>query len=368
MSQRDLHDRARRFVAESLARGPTSESFDALGLAIAAHQAEHQPGYARLCSARGIDPRRVARVAELPAVPTDAFRMMRVASHAASEDAAIFRTSGTTVGTRGEHPMSTTATYDQAALAFGKWALYPDSEERLPTIILAPPVEEAADSSLGHMMALFANTFGRDPVWIMRGGELDLEALRSACDHAQFLDLPTIVMGASFAFVHALDGLGGDRLPLPKGSRAMQTGGFKGRSRVVDAGELRASIANTFALSPACVVSEYGMTELSSQAYEGTLRAHFGFPTRASRPGVFLSPPWMRIVPVDAETLLPVDEGEVGLLRFEDLANVDSAVVIQTADRGRYVDGGIELLGRSEAAIPRGCSLAIDELLDLRGT
>lgn len=361
----ELHERVRRFIEASVTGFEPPESFDALGLEIAAFQAEHQPGYARLCRARGVIPKAASSVSELPAVPTDAFRMMRVASHPKECDTFTFRTSGTTMGTRGEHFMSTTLTYEAAALAWGRWALFPDlsSSQKLSTIILAPPPEEAKDSSLGFMMALFAKSFGRDPVWIMQGGELDIEKLIEACERASKANSPAIVMGASFAFVHALDALGNRRLPLPDGSRAMQTGGFKGKSREVEASELRSAIANSFALPEAAIVSEYGMTELSSQAYEGTLRAHLGLSTKVSGPGIFLPPPWMRIVPVDESNLCQVKEGEVGLLRFEDLANVDSALVIQTADRGRIVDGGVELLGRSPNAVPRGCSIAIDEIL-----
>lgn len=364
MTTRDeLHSRVRRFIHASMTGAELPESFDALGVSIATFQAEHQPGYARLCAARGVDPRQAERLAELPAVPTDTFRLMRVAAHPAEDDAVIFRTSGTTVGTRGEHAMSTTVTYEEAALAWGRWALFPDVSQKLATIILAPPPDEAHDSSLGFMMALFARHFGRDAVWILREGELDLDLLIEACDRANAANVPAIVMGASFAFVHALDALGDRTLKLPEGSRAMQTGGFKGRSREVEASELRAAISRSFGIPQGAIVSEYGMTELSSQAYEGTLRGQLGLSTKVSCAGVFLPPPWMRIVPVDAERLCPVKEGEVGLLRFEDLANVDSAVVIQTADRGRIVEGGIELLGRDPNAVPRGCSIAIDEIL-----
>lgn len=344
-------------------RGERTEPFDELGLAIAAHQAETQPGYARLCAARGVAIEKARTLSELPAVPADAFRMMRVASHPVEKDVVTFRTSGTTLGTRGEHVMSTTQTYEEVALAWGRWALFPDVKERLVTIVLAPPPEVAHDSSLGFMMALFARHFGRDAVWIVNDGELDLERLVEACERARASATPAIVMGASFAFVHALDALAGRKLPLPEGSRAMQTGGFKGKSRTVEAGELRRAIADTFGLPSENVVSEYGMTELSSQAYEGTLRARLGLETPSAQAGIFLPPPWMRIVPVDSESLLPVAEGEVGLLRFEDLANVDSAVVVQTADRGLREDGGIRLLGRAPGALPRGCSIAIDELL-----
>ena len=137
----------------------------------------------------------------------------------------------------------------------------------------------------------------------------------------------------------------------------MQTGGFKGRAREVDAAELRRSVARLFAVDERHVVSEYGMTELSSQFWEGTL-------SRAPTPrGVYLEPPWARVVPVHPETLAPVPHGEVGIARIEDLANVDSAFAVLAADLVRRVDQGFELLGRAPGAAPRGCSIAVDEML-----
>jgi outer membrane receptor protein involved in Fe transport len=79
--------------------------------------------------------------------------------------------------------------------------------------------------------------------------------------------------------------------------------------------------------------------------------------------GVYAAPPWVRVTGVDPETLAPVVEGDVGLARIEDLANVDSAVVVLAQDRIRRVAGGVELLGRAPGAPPRGCSIAIDEML-----
>jgi len=80
---------------------------------------------------------------------------------------------------------------------------------------------------------------------------------------------------------------------------------------------------------------------------------------------VYFAPPWMRVTAVDPTTLLPVAPGEIGVARIVDLANVDSAVAIQTSDRVRVSGGGhrVELLGRAPGAMPRGCSLAIDEIL-----
>jgi hypothetical protein len=137
----------------------------------------------------------------------------------------------------------------------------------------------------------------------------------------------------------------------------MQTGGFKGRSREVSAPDLRGAVARTFDVSDRAVVTEYGMTELSSQLWEATLV------DAQALHGVYREPPWARVIPVDPETLAPVPPGEIGVARIEDLANVDSAFAVLAQDRVRRVGGGIEVLGRAPGAPPRGCSIAIDELL-----
>ena len=78
---------------------------------------------------------------------------------------------------------------------------------------------------------------------------------------------------------------------------------------------------------------------------------------------MYREPPWARVVPVDPESLRPVGDGEAGIARIEDLANVDSAFAVLTRDRVRRVPGGFELLGRAPGAPPRGCSIALDEML-----
>ena len=149
----------------------------------------------------------------------------------------------------------------------------------------------------------------------------------------------------------------------------MQTGGFKGKSREVDAAELRRSIAARFEVPESHVVSEYGMTELSSQLYETTLAAALGrWPAEEARHGVYAAPPWVRVTAVDPVTLAPLPDGDIGIARLVDLANVDSAVAIQTADRVRVLPSSagnhaIELLGRAPGAPPRGCSIAADDML-----
>jgi acyl-CoA synthetase (AMP-forming)/AMP-acid ligase II len=363
-----LHARVRAFMRASL-EGDSRESFDNLALSIARFQAARVPALARLVAARGVDLYAARRAGDIPAVPTDVFRMARVAAHPSSADARLFRTSGTSQGAaaRGEHPLRTTATYELGALLWGRRMLFPD-RARMGVIVLAPPAHEAVDSSLGFMMDLFASALGGSASFAVRGGALDAELVERACQGARASGDPVVVLGASFAFVHLLDSSEDFLYSLPPGSRAMQTGGFKGRSREVDPPLLRRRIAAALGIPEAHVVGEYGMTELSSQAYEATLAAALGaLPERRwqdhARPGVYFAPPWMRVTPVDPESLLPVPPGEVGIARIEDLANVDSAVAVQTSDLVRAEGDGVELLGRAPGAIPRGCSIAIDEVL-----
>jgi len=367
-----LHERVRAYIARAIAgeHEVAGETFDAIGLAIAAFQAEHVLAYQRLLRSLGVAVGEVRAVRDLPAVPTDAFRLTRVAAHPAAEDVVVFRTSGTTGTASGEHALSTTLTYEHAARAWGQWALFADGVRDATAIILAPPaaapdVATRGASSLHFMIDMFAEHYCATAHHLQgtAASPIDGSRLVLVCEDAARRGSPAVVMGTSFAFVHALDALDGARVQLPVGSRAMHTGGFKGRSRVVEPSTLRAQISSSFGLPPWALVGEYGMTELSSQLYETTLRSQLGRAPGSAGPGVFVPPPWLRAVAVDPDDLRPVAAGEVGILRFEDLANVDSALVVQTADLGRCSESGVELLGRRPGAPPRGCSLAVEELL-----
>ncbi|HEX7664112.1 MAG TPA: acyl-protein synthetase [Polyangiaceae bacterium] len=359
-----LHARARAFVHAFEKGEKMPESFDALACDIGRFQAEHVEGFARLVRARGLDPKKWTKASEIPAVPTDAFKHARVSAFAEGETPITFRTSGTTIGDRGAHPFRTTATYDEGALAFGKRMLAHGIDEFSRVIALGPSPRELPDSSLTHMIDLFAHawpkTVEEHQIYFFENGVFDLGALDELAARSLVAeDGPYLVLGTSFAMVHFLDALDEAPFRLPPKSRVMQTGGFKGKSREVDAKTLRKDLAKAFCIEEKDVLSEYGMTELSSQFYEQTA---FGKPH-----GIFAEPPWARMIPVDPDTLEPVGEGEIGIGRIVDLANVDSAVAVLTADRVKRVDGGFELLGRTPGAPPRGCSIAIEEMLDARG-
>jgi hypothetical protein len=365
-----LHARARALVAAFEAAAPSPEPFDALACDLARYQASRIEGYARLCRARDVDPATLTSAADIPAVPTDAFKMTRVATFPAEETSVTFRTSGTTVGTRGEHFMRDVATYDAAAVAFGRHWLARDLDKPAPVVVLGPSPEVTPDSSLVHMCEAFVRAFGaKAPAsatyLVDADGILDLGAFDERVAIALARAEPMLVLGTSFAFVHFVDGVGKATFDLPRGSRVMQTGGYKGRSREVPPEVLRADLARVFGLDVRSIVGEYGMTELSSQFYERTLF------DEASPVGVYAEPPWARVVPVDPDTLVAVPHGAVGIAKIIDLMNVESAVAVLTQDQVRRVGpeetGGFELLGRAPGAPARGCSIAIDELMGRSG-
>jgi hypothetical protein len=213
-----------------------------------------------------------------------------------------------------------------------------------------------------------AQFFGRaeaDGAWHLESDAV-LRALREACD----TDRPVVLLGTAFSFVHLLDRLAQSEveLKLPATSRAMETGGYKGRSRTLVKADLHALITRRLGIPASHIVSEYGMCELSSQAYDrvtsdewqvtrdGAMSRHVSCVTRH-----FRFPPWARVQIVSPETGREVAQGETGLIRVYDLANVFSVLAIQTEDLGIRRGDSFELLGRGAQTEPRGCSLMASE-------
>lgn len=334
-----LHHRIRALMLAD----PGEAAIDALFTDLRAYQREQIPPYARMLAARS----------HVAGLPTDVFRFARIAAFPEAETTRTFRTSGTTHGARGEHHYKDLTLYDLGAQIAARSMLFPDVD-KMRLILLVAPEEQVPDSSLGYMLARFTEWFGSSHEYVWPA---NAEALSAALAKSQE---PVAILGTSFAFVHVCDEAT-RRWALPPGSRIMQTGGFKGRSRTLDASAMRTLLGETFGIPDSHIVSEYGMTELSSQMYETSLVDALAGRARERH---YWAPWWMRVTPVDAATLQPtVDTGEVGILRLEDAANLDSVACLQTADRGRLVPGGFQLLGRDPGAVPRGCSLAAEEAL-----
>lgn len=325
---------------------------DALIEDLATWQASRIPEYGRLQS-HGAWP---------PALPTDVFRFRRIAGHPEAEDLRVFRSSGTTSSERSVHVYRDLSLYDLAARAAARRMLFPDVSG-LRLVMLAPHEDEAPDSSLEYMLTRFAEWFGTGCTWAWRHGLLDLERLTEVLRSAEASAEPIALLGTSFSFVHAEDGLGDQHFELPPGSRIMQTGGYKGRSRVVDPNVLLRAISDRYGVAAPFIINEFGATELSSQMYETTLRESI---KGTDGPRRLWVPPWVRATPVDPDTLQPVEGNAVGILRIDDTANLDSVCCIQTADLAQRVYDGIVVLGRAPGATARGCSLAADQALGAR--
>ena len=336
--------------------------FEALALALFAFQFEHCAPYRRFCEGRSRTPERVKTSDEIPAVPTGAFKELALTSFPLERARKTFRTSGTSAHTRGALHLDTLALYEASLLPAFRRHLFPGlaAGARARLIVLAPSADEAPDSSLSYMFQVALRELGdAQSGWFVRGGALDLDSLLAALDAACLAGTPVALCGAAFAFVHLLEALGarGAALALPAGSRALETGGFKGRARERPRAELYGEIEERLAIAPARIVNQYGMTELGSQFYDSTLRE-----PRAPRRK--LAPPWTRVRLVDPLSGAPVGQGRPGAIAVCDLANTGSVCAIQTADLGSAIgDDGFEVLGREPGAEERGCSIALDELL-----
>ncbi|MCC6215415.1 MAG: acyl-protein synthetase [Polyangiaceae bacterium] len=363
-----LHARVRRYLAAAGA----AEPFETLALALARFQARWIPGFARLLDARSGS---LEELAKVPGVPTDAFRLTRVAVHPPELDEARFETSGTTGARAGVHALRSTATYAAISTWGARRALLPPGVARAVVVGLAPCPGPAGRSSLGWMMrrlveeldgrALRVDATGAafdadDPArWLAGGSGVDVAGLERAARVARERAEPLVVLATAFALVRLVDDLDGRRVELPRGSVVMETGGFKGRSREVDPVDLRSAVERALRLAPGHVIGEYGMTELTSQLWEAPPWCASDSP-RLRR---FRPVPTLRVDPVDPVTLAPVPEGELGIARITDLGNVDSAVVVLAQDQVRRVGDEVELLGRAPGAPARGCSLALESLL-----
>ena len=252
-------------------------AFDRLALELFALQFKHNAAYRRLCEGRGARPDTVAHWTEIPAAPTSAFKEFELSCLPLAERMTVFHSSGTTgqQPSRHYHNAGSLVLYETSLLQwFYAHCQLPTADCQL--VILTPPPAEAPHSSLVHMFetirhevgqggSAFVGKAAKDGAWIL-DAEAALERLRTTSGAGQ----PLLLLGTAFSFVHLLDHLG-DRhlhLELPPGSCALETGGYKGRSRSLPKATLHALISQRLGISAGHIVCEYGMSELSSQAYD----------------------------------------------------------------------------------------------------
>ncbi len=373
-----------RIVAAIGGYALSDAEFLALARDLFAYQIAHNEPYAAFARARGFDAARLPRsVEEIPAVPAAAFKEARLATFPPSETAAWFETSGTTRGRGGRHELATTRLYEAALLASFDRMMLADvlrsgrNDARLRYMNLVPDPRENPHSSLGFMMGVVARERGDGADgWYLHGDALDVDGFVRDVARARADGVAVCVAATAFALVALTDALAerGVTLALPDGSRIMETGGFKGRTRVVERAVLYAEASARLGVPVEAIVAEYGMTELSSQYYDA-----FASRNRVE-PRVKVAPPWLRPIVVDGEGR-PLPLGVVGAIRHVDLANRGSVIAIETEDLGALVEAqahgdggaaadarpGLVLLGRERGAELRGCSLDAESLLARRG-
>lgn len=353
--------------------------FNDLALELFRIQCDRNPAYRQLCRSRGLAPAHPEHWTAIPAVPTSAFKEWDLSCLPVEERTAVFFSSGTT----GRRPSRTFHNRDSLTLyeaSLNQWfaAHFPTGASGERIVALTPDLNQAPHSSLVHMFDTlrrerapdeftFAGEALPDGSWRVDGPRA-VRILRGSQPDKP----PLLLLGTAFSFVHLLDYLAaaGLKLQLPWGSRILETGGYKGRSRTLPKAELHAQLSEWMGVPESHMVCEYGMSELSSQAYDrrapgrdSVVPASCGSPTEekhrrdAGAPREFHFPPWVRVQIISPETGREVAAGETGLIRVLDLANVYSVLAIQTEDLAIRGGTGFELIGRATLAEPRGCSL-----------
>lgn len=335
----------------------TAGDFEPWALRIFAHQFERNAPYRQLCERRGVTPASVASWADVPPVPTRAFRHAELVC---GPPEAEFRTSGTTSdGTaRGRHLVPRLSLYRTAALATFRRHLLPD-EATLRCLVLLPPPSVKADSSLVRMCDWVGEELCTATEWLADEDGLDVARLAARLGELQAAGESLLLLGPTASFARLFESEHSFR--LGPASRVMDTGGSKGMARPLSrAGFLRACWSRLGIAGYFCV-GEYGMTELCSQHYESVLADRFA--GRSLAPRRLVGPPWLRTRVLDPDTLAEVPLGQPGLLCHHDLANAGSVSVVLTEDLGVAAgDGSITLSGRVPGAIPRGCGLLLADL------
>ena len=330
-----LAKRIRAVVDASLTRGE-HEPLGQLAVDIYHYQAERCPVASTLAQSV------VQHHTDIPAVPVALFKQLSVGTVSEAEAEVVYRTSGTTKSGRGVHAMARADLYEHNALAWARHCLGDLPSEHV--CLLSNPAL-VPDASLSHMVAVFRRMSPGKTTWHVEDGQLNRAGLNA---RTAALSEPAFVAATAFALAEWLDG---QATPPPAGSVLMVTGGFKGRVHKLDGEELLSVAAQRL---NCIVVTEYGMTELSSQLW--------GLPGQPFSP-----PPWLIPTAVDPISGRTLAAGHAGQLRFLDLCNLDAAVHIETLDQGIvHPDGRVTLFGRLPGAPARGCSLTIEEAWEAR--
>jgi hypothetical protein len=307
-----------------------------IALGVYQFQFHGNPVYQEYCKAVGKTPAQVKKVTDIPFLPIPFFKTHKIET--TSFDAELlFKSSGTTGSVTSNHYVKDAMLY-RRSFNEGFKRIYGDVRDYC-IIGLLPSYLERGYSSLVYMVDYLIRCSGhKDSGFYLN----EFEKLNATLKKLETSGQKTILIGVTYALLDF-----GNRYPQKLSNTIlMETGGMKGRGREMTKAELYQSLRTTFGVSH--IHSEYGMTELLSQAY-GT-------------DGLMISPPWMKIFLRDETDPFTIygSETSAGVINIIDLANLYSCGFIATEDIGRtYANGSFEILGRMDNSEIRGCSLMV---------
>jgi len=313
-----------------------NEQFADVALRVFRHQAQNCGVYREFIQGLRVDVEAVKTVEQIPFLPIEFFKSHQVVSNTDAVEV-TFTSSGTTGLITSRHPVTDVSWYvDSFRKAFELF--YGDIRD-YTIVALLPAYLEREGSSLIYMAEdLIRQSDNPDSGFYLYNHEELYRQLKKQ----QQAGKPTLLLGVTFALLDFVEGYHVDFPELI----VMETGGMKGRRKEMIREELHDILTKGFGVD--YIHSEYGMTELLSQAY-------------SKGDGIFNCPPWMRIITRDTNDPVTLMQGDkAGGINIIDLANVNSCSFLATQDLGKvYADGSFEVLGRFDNADIRGCNLLI---------
>lgn len=312
-----------------------SISFNTRALQVWQYQFQYNNIYHNWCNLMHAGTASFSSPAEIPFLPVSFFKTHKVVS-AVFEPAQVFESSGTTTTLNSFHYVRDANLYRQSFMQ-GFERMYGNIRDWC-IIGLLPAYLERQNSSLVVMVDALIKASGHEASGFYL---YEYELLKNILAKLESRQQKTLLIGVTFALLDFAE-----QYPLQlKHTVIMETGGMKGRRKELTRPELHAILCNSFGV--ARIHSEYGMTELLSQAY-------------SKDNGRFYCPPWMKVFVRDEEDPLAIKEQGRGVLNIIDLANIDSCSFIATDDVGIiYEDGSFEVYGRIDNSDIRGCSLLV---------
>ncbi|HEY0897477.1 MAG TPA: acyl transferase [Sphingobacteriaceae bacterium] len=313
-----------------------STQFERLAMEIFKFQAANCVVYGEFIRHLGLEPGKLRSLSEVPFLPIEFFKTHEIVCGARSAEV-TFTSSGTTGSVQSRHPVSDVSVYeDSFRSAFHHF--YGNIKD-YAILALLPSYLEREGSSLIYMV----DALIRDSKYENSGYFLyNHEDLYNTLQKEKEAHRKTLLIGVTYAL---LDYVEHYQHEFP-GLIVMETGGMKGKRPEMLREELHLLLKNGFGVG--AIHSEYGMTELLSQAY-------------SKGNGIFECPPWMKVVVRDTNDPFSfLAAGKTGGLNIIDLANINSCSFIATQDLGKLdPEGRFEVLGRFDNSDIRGCNLLV---------